>query len=36
MIDIRTIDAMARYDSLPSPVVIMSDGPYGVNGYKGA
>ena len=34
-IDIRQGDAMEFYDSWPPPVVIISDGPYGIAGYPG-
>lgn len=28
-------DAMEFYDNWESPTVIVSDGPYGINGFKG-
>lgn len=34
-ISLKNDDAMHLYDGWKSPMVIISDGPYGVNGYKG-
>lgn len=35
MIEIKNENAMRLYDKWGSPIIIMCDGPYGINGYKG-